>query len=220
MFFQTDLLSNRPGKCLAWCPNAVDVALWITLGYYDDELIHQLLCRRLTHLSFDFESLRLKLGVHPEIPRPIVFPFVTHLELIDSMITMTVRELKDHFPALTHLALNAAGPNLISMTHDVLTLWKDQMKVLLWYRGDTPSPDPVVVPPDSDFPLPSDDPRLVVIRYGRGYVGTWYEGTRGGMSIWRVAEEAVAAEVLKRSKERESGDLPYKSTTDRKAKIR
>ncbi|TFK69484.1 hypothetical protein BDN72DRAFT_959553 [Pluteus cervinus] len=208
MFFQMYLLSNRPGECLAWCPNAVDVALWITPDLYDKTLIDQLLCHRLTHLSFDFGTLRNKLGEHPEILKPTSFPFVTHLELINSTTAVTSDELREHFPALTHLALNASGPNfpdlehlaldafgpnLISVTPGVLTLWKDQMKVLLWYRGETTSPYPVAMSPDSGFPSPPDDARLVVIRYGRGYVGTWYEGTRGGLSIWRVAEEAIAA---------------------------
>ncbi|TFK69494.1 hypothetical protein BDN72DRAFT_840346 [Pluteus cervinus] len=185
------LLHNRPGECLAWCPNAIDVALWISDECYDKVLIEQLLRLPLMRLSLNLGCLQNTVRQYPEISAPIHFPSVTQLELINPGNLISPHQLKEMFPALTHLALNASGHNLISMTKDVLTLWKDQLKVLLWYRGESASEYPTLAYPEDDNPLPSDDPRLVVIRYGRGYVGSWYEGTRGGLSIWRVAEEAI-----------------------------
>ncbi|TFK61698.1 hypothetical protein BDN72DRAFT_431092 [Pluteus cervinus] len=39
--------------------------------------------------------------------------------------------------------------------------------------------------------IAEDNPRIVILWYGTDSVRTWYEGVRGGLGMWRIADEAV-----------------------------
>ncbi|TFK71471.1 hypothetical protein BDN72DRAFT_958035 [Pluteus cervinus] len=189
-------LVHQPEECLAWCPNLLNVALWIVPSdLYDSNLVNQLLRVRLTHLSFDFSCFRVAFERNPEILLPISFPSVTHLELVNTQSFVSPQELDEYFPAVTHLALNAAVDLLASITNDILELWTDRIRVLIWYVGVSYQQQAPSVLSKSDYPDSSSDPRHVVIEYGRGFVGTWYEGANGRLGIWKLAEEAIADEL-------------------------
>ncbi|TFK59381.1 hypothetical protein BDN72DRAFT_966087 [Pluteus cervinus] len=184
-------LYNRPGVCLSWCPNAYDVALWLTPDQYDKTLVDQLIGRYLTHLSFNFNDFKTAAARYPEISPSISFPYVTHLELINSTPLHDLKELKESFPALTHLAVNIGSGDQLFRSSDILRTWNNQMQVLIWYIGESmPDPTPVSLP-RSTYRIQSDDPRIVILAYGQGYVDTWYEDATGGLGLWRVAEETI-----------------------------
>ncbi len=102
-----------------------------------------------------------------------------------------LKELKEYFPALTHLALNIGSGDLVSRSPDILKTWDNQMQVLIWYVGEsTTGPTPVELT-RSSYHIQSDDPRIVILSYGLGYVDTWYQEATGGLGLWRVAEETI-----------------------------
>ncbi|TFK59377.1 hypothetical protein BDN72DRAFT_851309 [Pluteus cervinus] len=184
-------LYNRPGVCLTWCPNAYDVALWLTPDQYDKTLVDQLIGRRLTHLSFSFNDFKTAAARYPDISQPISFPYVTHLELINNTPLNHLKELKESFPALTHLAVKIGSGNQLFRSPDILRTWNDQIQVLSWDIGKSVSDPAPEVLARSTYQIQSDDPRIVILAYGQGYVDTWYEDATGGSGRWRVAEETI-----------------------------
>ncbi|TFK59725.1 hypothetical protein BDN72DRAFT_965958 [Pluteus cervinus] len=184
-------LYNRPGVCLTWCPNAYDVALWLTPDQYDKTLVDQLLGRHLTHLSFSFNDFKSAAARYPGISPSISFLYVTHLELINTTPLDDLKELKEYFPALTHLAVKIGSGDQISRSPDILRTWNDQMQVLSWNIGQRMlGPTPVVLE-RSNYRIQADDPRIVILAYSRECVDAWYEDAAGGLGLWRVAEETI-----------------------------
>ncbi|TFK73050.1 hypothetical protein BDN72DRAFT_835377 [Pluteus cervinus] len=178
--------------CLSWCPNLIDVALWVKDELYEEVLVNQLLSlRQMTHLSWDFSAFQLGLAKFGYKP-PRTFTNVTHLELIGSYKVVNPYKVQEYFPSLTHIAFTARGQTPIEALREVLNCFKDQIEVVIWYLGDSDDhPMPTVFPTSSW--IRSDDPRIVVLDYGHDFVDTWYEGTRNGPSLWKVAEDTVKA---------------------------
>ncbi|TFK61694.1 hypothetical protein BDN72DRAFT_965014 [Pluteus cervinus] len=183
---------HNVGETLLACPHVFNVALWITADKYDKILVAQLLTLRLTHLSFDIGAFKTVHAQDPPTLLPISFPSVTHFEHISSVNIINHAEIRGYFPALTHLALNPSVGNEMFTSPDILKALNDrQMKALIWYGNEVQSPSPVEIPFPQNHRF--DDPRIVMLAYGQGYLDTWYNGTRGGSSLWRVADKIIAA---------------------------
>ncbi|TFK61078.1 hypothetical protein BDN72DRAFT_484958 [Pluteus cervinus] len=157
-------------------------------------MVESLLCMELKYLSFDIGDFARGLTRRGRtLPHP--FTTVTHLELI-GVGKVDPHQVKAYFPALTHLAITSLGDTRISRLRDVLDVFGDQLEVLIWclweFGMSDGSPSGPRVVPTVDF-IAEDDPRLVVLWYGIDVVRTWHEGVKGGLGIWRVADEAVQA---------------------------
>ncbi|TFK61077.1 hypothetical protein BDN72DRAFT_965387 [Pluteus cervinus] len=189
-------LHHSLGECLSWCPNVVDVALWVTEEQFDDVLVNQLLSLRLTHLSFDIGAFESVVPNHTGRSPPVSFEHVTHLELTGVDVRPVPQEMKKTFPSLAHLSLSGeCSP--ISLLNEVLDCWKDQLKTLIWYLGESDS-GPMVIPTatyksEHEASNLMDDPRIVIFQDGRDCVETWYESSKGGLDMWLIADEAVSS---------------------------
>ncbi|TFK64391.1 hypothetical protein BDN72DRAFT_846637 [Pluteus cervinus] len=173
---------DDPATCLSRCPNIVNVALWNPYTVYDGTLVDQILSLPLTHLSFDVSSLHYALTKY-SLSKPLIFKFVTHLELIGLDISATMDEIERYFPSVTHIALNADRG---LPAQDILRCWKNKLQVLVLYFGRSIFGDNVRI---ADVP---DDPRVIVMPQSQDYVYDWNEATRDGPgSIWRKAEVKV-----------------------------
>ncbi|TFK61022.1 hypothetical protein BDN72DRAFT_850026 [Pluteus cervinus] len=183
-------LDNLPSECLSFCPNVVDIALWLVDPSSSRQLIDQLLnLPNLTRLSLNLRSFDAPLANDPssrELPHP--FSTVTHLDILGITAVYTTRQIQQLFPSLTHIAFNRYGVQN-SAIEDVLNAWNSQLKVVVWHHGTSTQPWPEVLPTSEYTQV--DDPRLVIMRYSRGYIEGWYHEAIGRRGLWTMAEEAV-----------------------------
>ncbi|TFK61585.1 hypothetical protein BDN72DRAFT_965078 [Pluteus cervinus] len=173
---------HDPATCLSWCPSVVDVALWYPDTEYNQQLIDQLLGLRLTHLSFNvmsFYTAATSLGVY------VSFRYLTHLELIGSDITSELHEIKEYFPAMTHLAMDG---NRRYSVDEILHYWGNQLEVLIWfiYKSD-------LLAAHKSGHYASTYPKVALMCSNRReYLRNWDESARGGPnSMWRTGEDMV-----------------------------
>ncbi|TFK61700.1 hypothetical protein BDN72DRAFT_849449 [Pluteus cervinus] len=186
-------LDDHFSGCIDRCPNLCSLGLWIPDNSFTPGLVGGLLRLRLKYLSFDISGLvpaLEKQGVST-----VLLPTVTHLELIGAT-KVDPHLVKSYFPALTHLALTGIGNTPITVLRDALDVFGDQLEVAIWYlwnAGDTKTSPRVE---RTSKYIIVDDPRFVVLRYGANFANTWHEGVKGGLGIWKAAEEAVQARRL------------------------
>ncbi|TFK69497.1 hypothetical protein BDN72DRAFT_878453 [Pluteus cervinus] len=186
-------LKENIAACIARCPHLRSLALWIGNGTYSPELVESLQALRLEYLSFSIGAFT---GGLEKQGRLLSSPFlsVTHLQLTPERTQLKAQQVKDYFPALTHLAMTSIYANGDKL-REMLNIFRHQLRVLIWYPWtascDGAGLEKPCVGCTSDW-FPEPDPRIVIL-FRVNSANIWHEGVTGGFGIWRVAEEAVQA---------------------------
>ncbi|TFK61605.1 hypothetical protein BDN72DRAFT_903962 [Pluteus cervinus] len=135
--------------------------------------MHQFLnLPNLTRISLNLHAFDAALANDPS-SRELLHPFstITHLDILGIMPVYTPRQIQHLFPSLTHIAFN------------------NQLKVVVWYCGVSAQPWPDISATSEHTQV--DDPRLVIMRYSRGYIEGWYHEAIGRRGLWTMAEEVI-----------------------------
>ncbi|TFK61068.1 hypothetical protein BDN72DRAFT_849978 [Pluteus cervinus] len=180
--------------CISWCPNLRNVALWTIESRFEilKNEFHRLAgLPYLAHLSIDLDALCMVIKDDTSKKSIPIFPNVTHLELLQGEQLLKPQMIENSFPAITHLSLDGlTSPSRTDLIEVALRHWGDRLQVVIWFLGTSGTNCLPEVISTSAY-ISHHDPRVVILTYGDHYAKTWYEGTQGGMGMWRTADEAV-----------------------------
>ncbi|TFK65216.1 hypothetical protein BDN72DRAFT_845804 [Pluteus cervinus] len=168
---------------LSFFPNVTNLAIW---SRYDELLVTFLEKSSLTRLSIRLHSF------DPPTPRLIqTFSRITHLEVVGRLDSWKDCHLLDHFTSLTHLCV--LWDTYKNLLEEMLGRYPSLAILILWDwnpidpedSGDTPT---IALSPlgDRDF----NDIRVIAVR--NRFIEDWETGARGGIDMWRFADNVMA----------------------------
>lgn len=173
---------------LSLCPNLEDIALWMPFPFSQTD-IPALTSLRLTRLSFDVVTLLEQCGV--AVPN-LAFPFVTHLDIstilpVDGGLQWA-KAISAHFPALTHLSLMEMDDHHFCKT---LLGALRKLRVLISVIGSSHYYS-TSRPGKNQSLATFVDQRIVKVLCCPSFVEDWEAGARGGVDMYKVAEDVIA----------------------------
>lgn len=171
---------------LSFFPNVTNLALW--------SRYHESLRTFVEKLPLTRLSTRLDRFDPPTPPLIQTFSRITHLEIIGRFDSWKDCQLLDHFTSLTHLCV--LWDTHQDLLEEMLSRYPSLGVLILWdwnpiepeASDDTPT---IALSPLGDREL--GDVRVVAVRYH--FIEDWDRGARGGIDMWRFADDVIVGNI-------------------------